>query len=104
MPENIYSLNLLFGFEEWVPGLSGTVSATSVDSVYSGYSKSVKLPSYTLLNMGVRYEKGSWAVGLQSKNVTDERYFRSNFPDLFGSSVVLPEMPRTYLVTMDYKF
>jgi iron complex outermembrane receptor protein len=87
-----------------VPGLSGTISGTQVDSVWSGYSKSVKLPSYTLFNAGVRYARGNWAVGVQGKNLTDERYFRSNFPDLFGSSVVLPELPRTVLVTADYKF
>ncbi len=104
IPENIYSLNLLIGFEQWVPGLSGTISGTQVDSVWSGYSKSVKLPSYTLFNAGVRYARGNWALGLQGKNLTDERYFRSNFPDLFGSSVVLPELPRTVLVTADYKF
>jgi len=104
MPENIYSLNLLFSLESVLPGLSGTLSGTHVDSVWSGYSKSVKLPSYTLLNAGVRYEYGKWAISLQSKNLTNERYFRSNFPDLFGSSVVLPELPRTVLVTADYKF
>jgi iron complex outermembrane receptor protein len=104
IPENIYSLNLLFGFSQWVNGLSGTLSGTHVDAVYSGYSKAVKLPSYTLINAGVRYARGKWAVGLQSKNLTDERYFRSNFPDLFGSSVVLPEVGRTFLVTADYKF
>jgi iron complex outermembrane receptor protein len=75
-----------------------------VDSVWSGYSKSVKLPSYTLVNAGLRYEAGNWSTGLTVKNITDERYFRSNFPDLFGSSVVLPEMPRTFLVSVDYKF
>jgi iron complex outermembrane receptor protein len=103
-PANIFSLNLLFGFDEWLPGLSGTVSGTHVDSVWSGYSHSVRLPSYTLINAGVRYESGPWAIALQSKNLTNERYFRSNFPDLFGSSVVLPELPRTVLVTADYKF
>ena len=50
------------------------------------------------------YETKSWKVGLQGKNLTDERYFRSNFPDLFGSSVVLPELPRSYLVSAAYKF
>jgi iron complex outermembrane receptor protein len=104
VPENIYSLNLLMGFDRWIPGLSGTLSGTHVDAVWSGYSKAVRLPSYFLVNAGVRYEKGAWSVGLQSKNLTNERYFRSNFPDLFGSSVVLPEMPRTWLVTADYKF
>ncbi len=104
IPENIYSLNLLFGFDKWISGLSGTLSGTHVDSVYSGYSQAVKLPSYTLINAGVRFASGRWVLGLQSKNLTDERYFRSNFPDLFGSSVVLPEVGRTFLVTADYKF
>jgi len=104
IPENTYSLNLLFGFDKLLPGLSGTISASHVDSVWSGYSKSVRLPSYTLVNAGVRYARGSWAVGVQGKNLMDETYFRSNFPDLFGSSVVLPELPRTVLVTADYRF
>jgi iron complex outermembrane recepter protein len=72
--------------------------------VWSGFSKTVKLPSYTLLNASVYYEAGPWRVGLQGKNLTDERYFRSNFPDLFGSSVVLPELPRNYLLSASYKF
>ena len=104
IPENIYSLNALISLETVLPGLSGTLTGTHVDAVWSGYSKSVRLPSYTLVNAGLRYEQGSWAVGLQAKNLTNERYFRSNFPDLFGSSVVLPELPRTILVTADYKF
>ncbi len=104
IPENIYSLNLLMNFSEMIPGLTGTLSGTHVDSVYSGYSKAVKLPSYMLVNAGLRYAAGKWAVGVQSKNLTGERYFRSNFPDLFGSSVVLPELPRTFLFTADYKF
>ena len=104
IPENIVSLNLMLGFDPWVPGLSGTLGATHVDSVWSGYAKSVKLPGYTLVNAGLRYEAGNWSTGLTVKNITDERYFRSNFPDLFGSSVVLPEMPRTFLVSVDYKF
>ncbi len=104
IPANIYSLNMLLNFGEWIHGLTGTLSGTHVDSVYSGYSQAVKLPSYTLVNAGLRYAAGKWAVGVQSKNLTNERYFRSNFPDLFGSSVVLPEVPRTFLFTADYKF
>jgi iron complex outermembrane receptor protein len=36
--------------------------------------------------------------------VTDERYFRSNFPNLFGSQVVLPELPRNFQARVSYKF
>ena len=41
---------------------------------------------------------------LAAKNVTDERYFRANFPDLFGTTVVLPELPRHYQAKISYKF
>jgi iron complex outermembrane receptor protein len=104
IPENVYSMNFMLGFDPWVKGLSSTIGVSHVDSVYSGISHAVKLPAYTLVNAGVRYETGNWAGNLQVKNLTDERYFRSNFPDLFGSSVVLPELPRTVLVSGTFKF
>lgn len=105
VPEKIYSLYLIYNFDQGVlEGLTATVGATHVDSVYSGFSKAVLLPSYTLLNAGLNYETKHWKLGLQGKNLTNERYFRSNFPDLFGSSVVLPEVPRNYLASMTYKF
>jgi iron complex outermembrane receptor protein len=56
------------------------------------------------VNAGLRFERGKWAVNAQVKNLTDARYFRSNFPDLFGSSVVLPELPRHYLLSGTFKF
>ncbi|MET0497618.1 MAG: TonB-dependent receptor [Steroidobacteraceae bacterium] len=104
IPENVLSLYALLSFDGVLDGLTGTIGITDVDSVYSGFSKTVKLPSYTLLNASVYYETASWKIGLSGKNLTDERYFRSNFPDLFGSSVVLPELPRNFLVSAAYKF
>ena len=105
IPEHIWSLYLIYSFSEAViKGLTATVGVTSVDSTYSGFSKAVKLPSYTLLNAGFNYETDSWKFGLQGRNLTNERYFRSNFPDLFGSSVVLPEVPRNWTMSMAYKF
>jgi iron complex outermembrane receptor protein len=56
------------------------------------------------VNASVYYENEHWKLGLQGKNLTDEEYYRSNFPDLFGSSVVLPELPRSFLVSASYKF
>ena len=37
-------------------------------------------------------------------NLTDEEYFRANFPNLFGSAIVLPELPRHYQAKFSYKF
>jgi iron complex outermembrane recepter protein len=104
IPENMFSVYALLSLPGQLDGVTASIGATHVDSVWSGFSKTVKLPSYTLLNASIYYENGPWRVGLQGKNLTDERYFRSNFPDLFGSSVVLPELPRNYLVNASYKF
>jgi iron complex outermembrane receptor protein len=104
IPQQVYGLNFLGSAEPWVAGLSGTVAIQHVSSVPSGFSGAVTLPKYTLLNMGLRYERGRWALNTAVKNATNERYFRSNFPDLFGSSVVLPELPRNYSATLQYKF
>jgi len=105
VPEKIYSVYLIYNFDQGVlEGLTTTVGVTHVESTFSGFSKAVLLPSYTLLNAGLNYETKHWKLGLQGKNLTDERYFRSNFPDLFGSSVVLPELPRNYLASITYKF
>jgi iron complex outermembrane recepter protein len=104
LPKTIESLNFLGSADPWVPGLSGSVAITHSSFAYSGFSESVKLPAYTLVNAGVRFERGKWSVNAQVKNLTDARYFRSNFPDLFGSSVVLPELPRNYLLSGTMKF
>jgi iron complex outermembrane receptor protein len=104
IPENMFSVYAMFSFDGMFSGFTGTLGMTNVDSVYSGISKHVKLPSYTLVNASVYYETKSWTLGVQGKNLTDEQYFRSNFPDLFGSSVVLPELPRSYMVSAAYKF
>jgi iron complex outermembrane recepter protein len=103
-PEEMYSLYSIFTFPGALEGVTASLGATHVSSVYSGFSQAVKLPSYTLVNAGINYDTGHWQLSLQGKNLTDEEYFRSNFPDLFGSSVVLPELPRSYLVSASYKF
>jgi iron complex outermembrane recepter protein len=56
------------------------------------------------VNAGVRYEHNKFSVSAQVNNLADARYFRSNVPDRFGSSVALPELPRNYLLTGAYKF
>jgi iron complex outermembrane receptor protein len=75
-----------------------------VDEVASGYSNAVILPDYTLVNLGVAYQTEDWMVSLSGKNITDEEYFRANFPNLFGGTIVLPELPRHFNARFQYKF
>ena len=62
------------------------------------------LPAYTLVNAGLVYEAGFWTVSLTARNITDERYFRANFPNLYGSVIVLPELPRHYQARLQYRW
>jgi iron complex outermembrane receptor protein len=101
VPENIITLTGTYAFDN---GFAIIGSIIDVDSAYSGYSQAVLLPSYTLLNLGVVYETEQWLFSVTGKNLTDERYFRANFPNLFGPTIVLPELPISVQATVAFRF
>ncbi len=101
IPENIWALTGTYDF-----GNGFAVSASAVDAVavHSSFSNSVTLPGYTLLNVGAVFETEHWVLSATAKNLTDERYFRSNFPNLFGGVIVLPELPRHFQARIRYRW
>ena len=101
VPRNIASLTATYDFGS---GVAVSASAIDVDAVHSGFSNSVTLPAYTLINAGVVVETGNWVFSAAAKNLTDERYFRANFPNLFGGVIVLPELPRNYQARVQYRW
>lgn len=101
MPNTIASITATYDFGNGV-AISG--SAVDVESVHSGFSNSVVLPAYTLINAGVVVEIGNWTLTATAKNLTDARYFRSNFPNLFGGAIVLPELPRNFQTRVQYQW
>ena len=101
IPENIFSVTATYDFFN---GVAVNASVVNVDSTSSGFSQAVTLPGYTLVNAGVVYETENWLFSLNGKNLTDERYFRANFPNLFGSTIVLPELPRHFQARAEYRF
>ncbi|MDE0003297.1 MAG: TonB-dependent receptor, partial [Rhodospirillaceae bacterium] len=101
VPRNIASLTATYDFGN---GIAISGSAVDVDAVHSGFSNSVILPSYTLINAGLVVEAGNWVFSAAAKNLTDERYFRANFPNLFGGVIVLPELPRHYQARIHFNW
>ncbi len=101
IPKNLYAATATYAFDN---GIALSASATHVESVFSGQSQAVKLPAYTLVDLSASYETGPWLFRLVVKNATDETYFRANFTELFGSTIVLPEKPRSFQGTVSYKF
>ncbi|MEE4453313.1 TonB-dependent siderophore receptor [Novosphingobium resinovorum] len=101
IPTNLYSLTGTYAFDM---GLAVAASVVKVDSTYSGQYQSIKLPGYTKLDVSVSYETGPWLLRAVVKNATNEKYFRANFPDIFGATIVLPELPRSFQGSVTYKF
>jgi iron complex outermembrane receptor protein len=101
IPKNIYSLTATY---EFMNGFALSGSLVSVDSVFSGQSQSVRLPAYTLVDVGASYKTGKWLFRANIKNLTNETYFRANFTELFGSTIALPEKPRSFQASVIAKF
>ena len=101
IPENLWSITGTYSFDN---GISLSGSVTDVEEVFSGQSQAVKLPGYTLVDLSASWEFGDWLVRATVKNATDEEYFRANFTELFGSTIVLPEQPRSVQASLIYKF
>ncbi len=101
IPTNLYSATATYAFDN---GIALSASVVHVDAVFSGQSRVVRLPAYTLVDLGTSYTTGNWLFRVVVKNATNERYFRANFTELFGSTIVLPEKPRSFQGTVSYKF
>ncbi|MCY3814256.1 MAG: TonB-dependent receptor plug domain-containing protein [Gammaproteobacteria bacterium] len=101
IPETIWAVT---GTYDFGGGLAASASVVDVAATNSGYSGSVRLPAYTLINAGLVFERGNWVASVTGKNLTDERYFRANFPNLFGGVIVLPELPRHFAARIQYQW
>jgi len=101
VPEDIFTFTGTYAFDN---GFALNLSVVDVDSVPSAFSRVVTLPAYTLVNVGAVYETEHWLFNVIAKNVTDERYFRANFPNLFGSQIVLPEKPSSVQASFAFRF
>ena len=66
--------------------------------------KQLSLPSAFLVNAAVVYNTERWTIRAIGKNLTDERYFRGNFPGLFGGVTVLPQLPVHWEISLTHKF
>ena len=79
-------------------------TVTDVAAMPSGFSGAVRLPGYTVVNLGSSVTIGKLEVQGFINNLFNERYFRANASDLFGSNLVLPERPRSWTLRLRYRF
>jgi iron complex outermembrane recepter protein len=101
IPEQTYSMSASYKLTDT---LNFNASLTSVDEVASGVLGTLILPAYELVNLSMVYSKPTFTAGLFVNNVTNETYFRGNFPSLYGNNAILPELPRNWRAEVTYKF
>lgn len=101
IPHNVVSATGTYAFDN---GIALNFDASHVDAVFSGYNQKVKLPAYWLLNVGASFKTGPWLFRGVVKNLNNARYFRAGGQDLFGADIALPQTPRSFQATVEYKF
>ena len=101
IPENVYSLSVAYKI---TPKWGANMSYTMVDEVHPSPTETLTLPSYDLLNASISYSTETFAARLNLNNITDEKYYRANFPGLYGNLSVLPEKPFNWTADVTFKF
>lgn len=101
IPEVSWSIS---GTQSWTEKFRTGFSYTWVDETASSVIGGIILPDYEVLNLNATYETDAYRVSLYLANVTDELYFRGNFPSLYGNNAVLPSVPRNWQAEFVYKF
>ncbi|MEM0954755.1 MAG: TonB-dependent receptor [Pseudomonadota bacterium] len=101
IPEVTGSLSASYRFTQTI---TGSASVTYVDEVASSVLGGIVLPDYTLVNASIVFNNDKYKIALYANNITDEQYFRGNFPSLYGNNAVLPELPRNWAAEFAYKF
>lgn len=88
----------------YVDGLNVNARANYVSEQYLNETNSLKLPDYTILDLGARYKTNLGGVNTtflaNIDNVTDEKYWEGTF----NSGYALVGGPRTYKVGVTFDF
>jgi iron complex outermembrane receptor protein len=115
-PENSYSL---FAQYKLNLGQNGSITFRTDygrNGDYETYASglfSLTVESVGILGAQIKYETsdGRFAISLQGRNITNEKYFTSGFdvshsgiPGLIGSRSVVPARPSEYYATLRYNF
>jgi iron complex outermembrane receptor protein len=101
IPKNLYSGTATYAFDN---GIALSASAYHVPASWADYPHTLRLPAYTIVDAGISYDTEHWMFQINVKNALNERYFRANFVELYASQNVKPELPRSFMGSIKYKF
>jgi outer membrane receptor protein involved in Fe transport len=84
-------------------GFGGYLGLLFNDKYRLDYLNTVHINAQYTLNGGLFYRAASWEVKLDVFNITNQENFTTNFNGYFGGSLVFPEEPLSYLLTLKYR-
>lgn len=76
-PENVASFWASYTFQEKVKGLGIGAGVNYVDKMYRTSTNTFFIPSYTLANATVFYNKQAWGIQLKANNIFNKKYWDS---------------------------
>ena len=84
-----------YKFQNKIKGLGLGFGANYVDETYMSTANTFYIPSYTILNATVFYERPNWRVGIKLNNLSNEKYWST-----WGA----PQAPTNFLANLTFKF
>ncbi|MEH6762985.1 MAG: TonB-dependent receptor [Aequorivita antarctica] len=100
-PETLYNFWTSYEFQK------GKLDGFGIGAGFNGASESFAinyestgefiLPNYTIINASVFYQANKYRIGLKLNNALNEEYYK-------GWSTINPQMPRSLLANISYKF
>ena len=94
-PENVVNFWASYKFQNKIKGLGLGFGANYVDETYMSTANTFYIPSYTILNATVFYERPNWRIGIKLNNLTNEKYWST-----WGA----PQAPTNFLANLTFKF
>lgn len=76
-PENVANLWASYTFQNQLKGLGFGVGMNYVDKMYKDSGNKFFIPSYTLVNAVVFYNRQAWGIQLKANNIFNEKYWDS---------------------------
>ena len=98
-PEQVYSVDATYTHPQgWGLSLGGTY----VSSMYSGYAKAIKLPSYEVVRAAAFYRIDKYEARINVNNLTNSKYYTPQF--LFWDTFISPSVGRSVELTLTAKW
>jgi len=94
-PENVANIWVSYTFQKRLKGLGFGVGMNYVDKMYRATDNIFFIPSYTLANAVLYYQKQAWGIQLKANNIFDKRYW-----DNWGN----PQAPANFAANLTFRF